>query len=135
MRRFVPLLACFLTFALCSPSFAADSALEQESEESTEGEPATHRNEIQWTTATEVDNFGYDVYRGTSEDGPFERLNENPIPGAGTTDEPTSYSFIDDDLDPYQTYWYYLESISMTGVRERFSPIFRKKPKLPRDED
>ena len=87
-------------------------------------------NTIRWTTASEVENFGFDVYRSTSEDGPFERITAEPIAGAGTTDEPQSYVFVDDTIDPSQGYYYYLESISMQGVRERFSPINYSPPKL-----
>ena len=104
-------------------------------EKAGEEEAVSTKNVLQWRTATEVDNFGYYVYRAESEDGPFERLNEDPIPGAGTTDEPSSYEFVDDDIDLYTTYWYYLESISMSGEKERFTPVFRKKAKLPRDGD
>jgi len=87
-------------------------------------------NTIRWTTASEVENFGFDVYRSTSEDGPFERITEEPIPGAGTTDEPQSYVYVDDTIDPTFGYYYYLESISMEGVREQFSPISFAPPKL-----
>jgi len=87
-------------------------------------------NTIRWTTASEVENFGYDIYRATSEDGPFERITVEPIPGAGTSDEPQSYVYVDDTIDPSQGYYYYLESISMQGVRERFSPINYSPPKL-----
>lgn len=86
-------------------------------------------NTVKWTTASEQDNFGYDVYRGTSEDGPFQRINERTIPGHGTTDETHSYSYRDSAIDPCQTYWYYVESISTESVRERFTPIFRAPPK------
>jgi hypothetical protein len=91
-----------------------------------------YRNTVRWSTASEVDNFGYDVYRGTSKDGPFERLTRDPIPGAGTTDEPQKYSFVDDKIDPYETYYYYVEAISLAGLRERFTPIIQSKPKLQR---
>jgi hypothetical protein len=86
-------------------------------------------NTIRWTTASEVENFGFDVYRSTSEDGPFERITAEPIAGAGTTDEPQPYVFVDDTIDPTVGYYYYLESISMQGVRERFSPINYSPPK------
>jgi len=90
-----------------------------------------YRNTVRWATASELDNFGYDVYRGTSADGPFERITPDPVPGAGTTDETHRYSFADDDIDPHQTYYYYVESISITGHRERFTPVIEAKPKLP----
>ena len=88
-------------------------------------------NTLRWTTASEVDNFGFDIYRGDSEEGPFERMTAEPIPGAGTTDEPQSYVWVDDTIDPTRDYWYYIESISIHSVRERFSPIIRSPAKRP----
>jgi len=89
------------------------------------------RNTLRWTTASEVDNFGFDIYRSTSEDGPFERMTAQPLPGAGTVDEPQDYVWFDEDIDPTRDYWYYIESISIDNVRERFSPIIRAPAKRP----
>ena len=88
-------------------------------------------NAVKWTTASEVDNFGYDVYRSTSPDGPFERLNPEVIEGAGTSDEVHAYRYVDAAIDPYTTYYYYVESISMSGVRKRFTPVGEAPAKLP----
>jgi hypothetical protein len=89
--------------------------------------PAEERiaNTPKWSTASEQENFGFDVYRGATEDGEFTRLTASPILGAGTSDEPHSYSFRDDTIDPCQDYWYYVESISSSGAREKFTPTFR----------
>lgn len=81
-------------------------------------------NAVTWSTATEVDNFGFDVYRATEADGPFTRLTAEPIAGAGTSDEPHDYRFVDATIAAGQVYYYYVESISMSGERERFTPIF-----------
>lgn len=94
-----------------------------------------YANTLKWSTASEVDNFGYDIYRGEAEDGPFERITEDPVTGAGTTDEVSEYRFEDDTIDPYKLYYYYVESISMSGERERFTPIFPAKPKLQREDE
>jgi hypothetical protein len=88
-------------------------------------------NTLKWTTASEVDNFGFDIYRSLSEDGPFDRITEEPLPGAGTTDEPQRYVFADEDIDPSKDYYYYIESISLGGVREVFSPVIRAPAKRP----
>lgn len=93
--------------------------------------PVVHSNTIRWATASEDENFGYDVFRGDSPDGPFVRLNETTIEGAGTTDETRSYQFVDDTIDPYRTYYYYVESISLSGDRQRFTPVGKAGPKLP----
>ncbi len=104
-------------------------------EDAAEETKKTYSNTVKWTTASELDNFGYDVYRGESPDGPFERVNPEVIEGAGTTDEPTRYRFVDDTIDPRKTYYYYVESISMAGVRERFTPIGEARPKIPPADD
>ncbi len=82
-------------------------------------------NTPKWSTASELENFGFDVYRGDSEEGEFVRLTQSPIQGAGTSDEPHSYSYRDDSIDPCKDYWYYVESISTSGGREKFTPTFR----------
>lgn len=92
-----------------------------------------YTNTLRWKTASEVDNFGFDVYRSESEDGPFERLTERPVQGAGTSDVPSEYSWVDTAIDPRRAYYYYVESISMSGERERFTPVIRAKPKLEAD--
>jgi len=82
-------------------------------------------NTPRWTTASEQDNFGYDVFRGDKEEGPFEKVTKDPILGAGTTDETHKYEFRDDAIDPCKDYWYYVESISTSGQHERFTPVFK----------
>ena len=120
---------------------AVDETLRQAEEEALTAaeeaaeEPSGISNTLRWRTASEVDNFGFDVYRGDDEEGPFDRLTAEPIPGAGTTDEPQTYSFDDPTIAPGTVYWYYVESISMSGVREQFTPVFASKPKWPDDAD
>ena len=68
--------------------------------------PADQRlaNTPKWTLASEQDNFGFDVFRGDSEEGEFTKLNKEPILGAGTTDESSRYSWRDDSIDPCKDY-------------------------------
>ena len=82
-------------------------------------------NTVTWTTASEEDNFGYEVYRGDAENGPFAKVTKQPILGNGTTAETHEYKFVDDSIDPCKEYWYYVESISTQGQREKFTPVFR----------
>ncbi len=117
-----------------APAGAPAPAVAPEPAETAPAPEKTYSNTVRWTTASEVDNFGYDVYRGDSPDGPFERLNPEVIEGAGTTDEPTRYRYVDDRIDPRRTYYYYVESISMSGIRERFTPVGKAPPKIEPDE-
>ncbi|MGB0132787.1 hypothetical protein [Dokdonella sp.] len=92
-------------------------------------------NTPKWSLASEQDNFGFDVFRGDTEEGEFIKLNENPILGAGTTDETQKYQYRDDSIDPCREYWYYVESISTDGVREKMTPTFKAAAKRsPRAE-
>jgi hypothetical protein len=88
--------------------------------------PAAERvkNTAHWTTASEEENFGYDVYRGDSEKGPFVKLTKQPILGNGTTPETHKYEYADETIDPCKDYWYYVESIATDGAREKFTPVF-----------
>jgi len=95
------------------------------------GESEGIKNSIKWVTASELNNFGFDVFRGDSEEGPFSKINEHTIPGAGSTDTPNQYKYIDKSIEAGKVYWYYVESISMSGVREKFTPTFQSKPRYP----
>ena len=132
-RRFVCLFLCTLVLIFPAALMAQEAEEAPASESTGETKEATYKNTLKWSTSSEEDNFGFDIYRGDSEEGPFERLTEQPLLGGGTTDEPLSYEYVDDTIDPYAVYWYYVESISMSGNRERFTPIFASKPKLTRD--
>jgi hypothetical protein len=93
--------------------------------------PADQRiaNTARWTTASEQDNFGFEVFRGDSEKGEFTKLTKEPILGAGTSDETHKYEYRDDSIDPCHEYWYYVEGISTSGAHEKFTPTFRAPPK------
>lgn len=86
-------------------------------------------NTARWTTASEQDTFGYDVYRSDSEKGKYIRISKKPILGNGTTSETHKYEFVDDTIDPCKTYWYYIEEITTSGQRIKFTSVFKAKAK------
>jgi len=86
-------------------------------------------NTARWTTASEQNNFGFEVFRGDSEKGEFAKLTKEPILGAGTSDETHKYEYRDDTIDPCKEYWYYVEGITTSGAHEKFTPTFRAPPK------
>lgn len=91
-------------------------------------------NKIKWTTASELNNFGYDIYRADTKEGEYSVINEDMIEGAGTTVDSTKYEFHDDSIDPCKRYFYYIESIAEDGTKEAFSPKFQSKLKIqPKD--
>jgi hypothetical protein len=86
-------------------------------------------NTARWTTASEQNNFGFEVFRGDSEKGEFTKLTKETILGAGTSDETHKYEYRDDAIDPCKEYWYYVEGITTSGAHEKFTPTFRAPPK------
>jgi hypothetical protein len=80
---------------------------------------------LHWTTQSESSNLGWNVYRSFSQNmGQASQINNELIPGAGTTSEPTDYQFTDEyDVIVGQTYWYWLESISGAGETEIYGPV------------
>ena len=83
-----------------------------------------------WTTQSETSNAGWNIYRGESNEALSNEevyqlnLSLGLIPGAGTTSEPTDYSF--EDVFPIiegTTYFYWLESVDYSGESEIYGPI------------
>ncbi|MCK4654133.1 MAG: T9SS type A sorting domain-containing protein [Candidatus Cloacimonetes bacterium] len=77
-----------------------------------------------WTTQSEVNNIGWNVYRSESENsGQMIQINFNLIPGAGTTSIPTNYIFEDEyEVVPNNTYWYWIESVDNSGMTNIYGP-------------
>lgn len=95
----------------------------------TEQTPATEstryiKNTLKWQTASESKIFGFFVYRGESEEGPFHLLNPRPVSATGTTDEHQNYQFADTEAVAGQTYYYYLETLDYNNRRKQYSPVF-----------
>lgn len=82
-----------------------------------DGKP--HANRLKWTTASEQDSFGFDVWRSDSEKGELKRLTGNPLLAAGTTDETHQYEYRDEAIELTREYWYTVELIHTDGSRER----------------
>ena len=72
---------------------------------------------ISWTTESELDNAGFNIFRSTSRTKNFQRINVRLIQGAGTTGERTQYQFIDKTVKPDVVYYYRLEDVDFSGTR------------------
>jgi hypothetical protein len=66
---------------------------------------------LNWTTATETNNYGFQVERAFSLQGWQEIAF---VPGFGTTTEPRMYSYTDSELNP-GTYSYRIKQIDLNG--------------------
>lgn len=73
---------------------------------------------IKWRTESQEDNYGFNIYRGEKAGGPYTKVNESIIPGEGSTNIPKDYCYVDTPLPRGAVYYYYIESISNSGVAE-----------------
>jgi hypothetical protein len=71
---------------------------------------------VEWSTASELDTAGFNLYRGESQAGPFTRLNSELIPGASDPLVGGTYVYTDTNVIPGHTYYYRLEDVDTTGA-------------------
>lgn len=69
--------------------------------------------DLHWSTATELNNYGFDIERRIESEGLFTRIGF--VEGYGTTNVPREYSFTDKHLSP-GTYSYRLKQIDRDGL-------------------
>ena len=81
---------------------------------------------IQWSTETEIDNAGFNIYRAESAEGEFVKINDALIPATGTATQGASYSFNDAAVERWQSYYYKLEDISLDGFGTMHGPVSAK---------
>jgi hypothetical protein len=74
---------------------------------------------VEWETASEIDNAGFNVWRNEVEAGPYIKLNDTPIAAQGGPTRGASYSFTDATAVRGVTYYYKLEDVDAHG-RSRF---------------
>jgi hypothetical protein len=79
---------------------------------------------VEWETATEVDNLGFNLYRARSADGPRVQLNAGLIPAQmpGSSMGAT-YRFLDESIVTGLMYYYWLEDMDIHGVATIHGPV------------
>ena len=87
---------------------------------------------LNWTTQSEINNAYWNVYRAATDEfcAAFS-VNNEPIDGQGTSVEETSYTFVDESDLQNQTYWYWLESVSLSGSASLYEPISITMEEIP----
>lgn len=77
---------------------------------------------LEWSTATEQNNFGYYVLRSLIETDGYAKISDI-IRGAGTSAEPHSYSHTDSDVAPGIRYFYQLVDVDTAGNESQHGPV------------
>ena len=79
---------------------------------------------VEWRTAAEIDNLGFNVYRAHPCDGPLTQVNLELIqslvpPGSG---QGADYEWPDDTVVPGEAYCYWLEDVDVDGGSTMHGP-------------
>lgn len=77
---------------------------------------------LNWKTASEVDNEGFNILRSENADSGFVQINENLIM-ANNSLTGAAYQFIDDSIAPDKDYFYKLEDIDKDGTSTMHGPV------------
>lgn len=75
---------------------------------------------VAWTTASEIDNAGFNLYRSQSPEGEWLRLNDALIPAQGGPTQGAAYSFLDEGTTGG---YYRLEDVDTSGVSTFHGPV------------
>ncbi|MCX5902526.1 MAG: hypothetical protein NTV89_03450, partial [Proteobacteria bacterium] len=85
--------------------------------------PANRMVTLVWSTASEIDNAGFNLYRSEKEDGEYTKINDSLILAKGSSTQGASYEFVDRDVKNRKTYFYKLEDIDLNGESTMHGPV------------
>jgi hypothetical protein len=78
--------------------------------------------EVAWETTSEIDNVGFNLYRSLTPEQPEQWLAFVPSQAPGGS-LGAAYTWLDTDVAPGQTLWYWLSDESVTGVSTLHGPV------------
>jgi hypothetical protein len=78
---------------------------------------------VEWTTESEVDMAGFNLYRSESPTGHYVKVNTALIPGASDPLLGSRYVYTDTNVVAGQTYYYKLEDVDLDGTTTLHGPI------------
>ncbi len=78
---------------------------------------------IEWSTASELDTVGFNIYKSESTITIPTLVNPKPIPASPDPLTGGIFSYTDKEVTPGVNYYYYLEDIDTSGKTSRVGPI------------
>jgi hypothetical protein len=89
---------------------------------------------ISWTTQSEIDNLGFNIYKSEKIADGYRKINKQLIPGAGSSTTRIEYSFVDENIQGNTTYYYKLENLDINGKSWIHGPVeVFVEPFVPKD--
>ncbi len=77
---------------------------------------------LQWTTESETQVLGFNLYRSETSDLINSIRINNSVVAATNTSEQHSYSLTDEQVEIGKTYYYWLENVDMDGTSTMYGP-------------
>jgi hypothetical protein len=81
------------------------------------------RVQVTWETVSEFNNAGFNLYRGLQADGSDRALLTYVASQAPGASQGAFYSYEDAAVQAGQTYWYWLEDVSLGGATTLHGPV------------
>ena len=85
--------------------------------------PSDRQVTLEWTTESEIDNAGFNLYRSEVENGNYSKINSSLIPAKGSSTQGAAYGFDDNNVQNRKTYYYKLEDIDLNGTSTMHGPV------------
>ena len=87
------------------------------------GTPASALVIVEWTTESEVNLAGFNLYRSDDPEGPYIKVNDALIPASPDPVTGGSYVYTDTAVTAGVTYYYKLEDVELDGSSTMHGPI------------
>jgi len=78
---------------------------------------------LKWTTESEIQTAGFNIYRAKTATGAYLKINDSLIPAKGSGSQGASYEFVDTDVKNNKTYYYKLEDLDLNGNSTMHGPV------------
>jgi hypothetical protein len=85
--------------------------------------PKAGKISLQWSTESEINNAGFNLYRAESENGQYIKINPSIISAQGSSTQGAAYEFTDANVQNRKTYYYKLEDIDLSGTSTMHGPV------------
>ena len=85
--------------------------------------PLDHSIRLEFTTASELDNDYFEIWRGTSQTGLFTKIAQLESQGNSAVEQ--HYAYVDEVVQQGETYWYYLSDVNFEGHRTEHRDLMR----------